>query len=140
MTQNLIFGVFLLKILFPAYSFFIFIYMCQWTSSKLFFDFRFSRTKSQSQQKLSTKITYFTIHFRSKHLTHFMNLISLDIENNMLRNTDKNFSQFTNFPANMFLFGVRKNLHCIISWHPRTAFLKHFESKCLYISLYFLYT
>ena len=23
-----------------------------------------------------------------------------------------------------------------ISWHPRTAFFKHFESKCLYTSIY----
>ena len=124
MTQNLIFGVFLLKILFPAYSFFIFIYMFQWTSSKLFFDFRFSRTKSQRQQKLSIKITYFTIQFRSKHLTHFMNLNSLDIENNMLRNTGKNLSQFTNFAANMFLFDVRKKfaLHHFLA--PKNCILE----------------
>ena len=32
----------------------------------------------------------------------------------------------------------KEYLHCIISWHPRTAFLKHFESKCLYISIYLL--
>ena len=37
-----------------------------------------------------------------------MNLNSFEIENNMLPNTAKKLSQFTNFPANMFLFGVRK--------------------------------
>ena len=51
---------------------------------KVFFDFRFSRRKSQSQQKLSIKITYFAIQVCSKHLIHFTNLKSLDIENNML--------------------------------------------------------
>ena len=38
------------------------------------------------------------------------------------RNTAKSLSDFTNFQ---------------ISWHPKTAFLKHFESKFLYISVYF---
>ena len=49
-----------------------------------FLIFRFSSRKSQSQQKLAKKITHFTIQFRSKCLTHFTNLNSLDIENNML--------------------------------------------------------
>ena len=43
-----------------------------------------SSRKSQSQQKLVKKITHFSILFRSKNLTHFTNLNSLDIENNML--------------------------------------------------------
>ena len=29
-----------------------------------------------------------------------------------------------------------KFLHCTISWRPRTTLLKHFKSKCLYISVY----
>ena len=32
----------------------------------------------------------------------------------------------------------KKYLHYAISWRPITAFLKHFESKCLYISIYLL--
>ena len=32
----------------------------------------------------------------------------------------------------------KKYLHYTISWRPRTAFLKHFESKCLYVSIYHL--
>ena len=39
-------------------------------------------------------------------------------------------TRFTNFLANMFLVGVRKNIR------PRTAFSKHWESKCLYIPVY----
>ena len=99
-----------------------------------FLDFRFSSRKSQSQQKLAKKFTHFTIQFRSKDL---MNLSSLDIENNIFScNTAKNLSHFTNFLANTFLLGFRKkHLHCIISWRPRTAFLKHFKCKCLYISV-----
>ena len=51
---------------------------------RFFFNFRFSSRKSQSQQQLEKNITRFTIQFHSKNLTHFMNLNSLDIENNML--------------------------------------------------------
>ena len=51
------------------------------------------------------------------------------------RNTAKSHSDFTNFSANMFLFdGRKKHLHCTISLRPRTASLKYFERKCLYIS------
>ena len=110
MIQSLIFGILLLKMLFPAYNFFIFVHMFQWTLSEFFFDFRFSGRKSQSQQKLSIKITYFAIQFRSKHLTLFTNLNSLGIENNMLPKHCQKLSRFTNFSANMFLFGVRKSI------------------------------
>ena len=56
------------------------------------------------------KITHFTIQFRSKNLTHFTNLGSLDIENNMLPQHSQKTFWITNFPANMFLFGVRKDI------------------------------
>ena len=139
MIQNLIFGIILLKILFLAYNFFILIHMFQQTSSKFFFDFRFSRRKSQSQQKLLIKITYFAIQVCSKHLTHFMNLNTLDIENNMLpKHCPKFFSLCKFFRKHVSVWCQKKHLHCTISWHPRTAFLKHFESKCLYISVWYL--
>ena len=139
MIQNLIFGIILLKILFLAYNFFIFIHMFQRTSSKFFFDFRFSRRKSQSQQKLLIKITYFAIQVRSKHLTHFTNVNSLDNENNMLpKHCQKSFSLYKCFRKHVSVWCQKKHLHCTISWHPRTAFLKHFESKCLYISVWHL--
>ena len=98
MIQNLIFGILLLKMLFLAYNFFIFIHMLQRISSKFFFDFRFSRRKSQSQQKLSIKITYFAMQVRSKHVTHFTNHNSLGIENNMLpKHCQKPFSLYKLF-------------------------------------------
>ena len=55
----------------------------QWTS-EFFLDFRFSNRKSQSQQKLAKKITHFSIRFNSNHLIYFINLNSLDVENNIL--------------------------------------------------------
>ena len=79
--------------------------------SLFFFKFSdFLARKSQNQQILAKKITHFTIQFRSRNLTHLTNLNSLDIENNMHHKTVQNLSDFTNFPANMFLFGYRKNI------------------------------
>ena len=63
-------------------------HMLQRTSSEFSFNFRFSRRKSQSQQKLLIKITYVAVQVCSKHLTHFM----------------------INFSRNMFLFGVGKSI------------------------------
>ena len=75
---------------------------------EFFFNFRFFCRKSQSQHKLPIKITHLTIRFRSRHLTHFLNLSSVDIENNMSLQHSQNLSEFTKkFPANMFQ--VRKN-------------------------------
>ena len=110
MIQNLTFRFYFLKILFRPYNFFIFVHTFQWKSSVFFFSFRFSTRKSESQQKLAKKITHFTLQFCSKNLTHFTNLNSLDTI--CSRNTARNLSDFTNFPANMFLFvfGVRKNI------------------------------
>ena len=53
-----------------------------------------------------------------------MNLHSLDIENNIL-------PQHSQKPFWLYQFSSKH-----ISWHPKTAFLKHFESKFLYISVY----
>ena len=99
-----------MKILYGAYNFYTFVQKFEWTSEFFFFNFRFSDRKSQSQQKLAKKVTYFTIQFHSKNLTRFTNLNSLNIENNMLSQHRQKTSDSRNFPANMFLFGVRKNI------------------------------
>ena len=64
--------------------------------SEFFFNFRFSGRKCQSQQKLAKKITHFTTHLTLKII--------------FSRNTAETLFQFTNFPANVFLFGVGKNI------------------------------
>ena len=56
----------------------------------------------------------------------------------MLPSTAKNLSDFTSFLANIILRCQKEYLHCIISRHLRAAFLKHFESKYLYIAIYLL--
>ena len=98
---------------------------------------KFSSRKSQSQQKLAKKITHFTIQFVSKNLTHFTSLNSLDIENNMhLQYSKTPFSSYKFFSKHISVWCLKNHLHCTISWRPRTAFSKHFECKCLYISVY----
>ena len=124
MIQNLIFETILLKILFLAYNFFIFNHMFQRASSKFFFDFRFSRQKSQSQQKLLTKITYFAIQVRSKHLIILRTSTHLTLKIICSQNTAKNLSDFTNFSGNMFLFGDKKTfaLHHFLT--PKNCILE----------------
>ena len=135
MIQNLIFGIPFLKISFQAYNLFIFVHSLWWTV--FIFNFRFSSRNSQSQQKLGKKVTYFTIQFRSKNLTHLTKLNSLDIENNtLLQHSQKPFSLYRFLSKYISVWCRKKHLHCTIFWRPRTVFLKHFECKCLYIYAY----
>ena len=116
MIQNLRFGILFLKTLFRAYNFFIFVHMFQCTSLEFFFHFRFSTRKYQSQQKLAKKITHFTIQFRSKNLTHFTNLNSFEIENNMLpKHNQKTFSVYKFSSKHVSVWCQKKHLHCTIS-------------------------
>ena len=102
-----------------------------------FLIFRFSSRKSQSQQKLARKITHFTIQFYSKNLTHFTNLNSLDIENNMLPQHDqKPFWLYKFSSKHISVWCQKKHLGCTISWRQRTAFFKHFEKANVCIFLY----
>ena len=106
---------------------------------RVFFNSRFCSRKYQSQQKLTKKITHFTIQFLSKNLTHFTNLNSLDTENNMHPKCSQKPSAFYKcFSKHVSVWCQKNYLYCTISWRPRTAFLKHFKSKCLYISVYLL--
>ena len=73
-------------------------------------NFRFSSRNSQSQQKLVKKINHFTIHFHSISLTYFTNLNSLNILKNIFPQHSEKTTHFTNFLAQMFLVGARKNI------------------------------
>ena len=64
-----------------------------------FFNFRFFIRKSQSHQNLAKKMTHFTIQFCSIYLTHFINLNSLDIKNNMLPQHIQNPFWLYKFPS-----------------------------------------
>ena len=104
---------------------------------RVFFNFRFSSRKSQSQQKVAKKNTHFTIQLGSKNLTHFTSLNSLDIENNILmQHSQTPFSLYKCFSKHISVLCQKKHLHCTVSWLPRPEFLRHFKCKNLYIYLY----
>ena len=109
---------------------------------RVFFNFRFSLRKSQSQQKPAKKINYFTIQLYNYFFAQKTSLILRTSTHSTLkkicfRNTAKNLSHFTNVPANIWLVSKKKkHLHGTISRRARNAFSKHFESKCLYIFVY----
>ena len=69
----------------------------------------------------------------------FMNLNSLEIENNMLlQHSQKPFSLYTFSSQYFSVWCQKKHLPCSISWRLRTAFLKHFKATVcifLYISV-----
>ena len=76
-------------------------------------NFRFFGGKSQSQQKLAKTITYFITQFRSKNLTYFTKLNSLNVIKNILsQRSQKHVSDWCQ----------KKHLHCTISRRPGTAF------------------
>ena len=105
----------------------------QWTSLEFFLDCRFSSRKSQSPQKLTKKITHFWIQLNSKHLTYFMNLNSLDIENNMLlKHNQKPFSLYKFSSKHVSVWCQKKFLQWIK--HPRTAFSSTLKANvCIFL-------
>ena len=132
MIQNLIFGILFLKNIISSIQFF---YICPHVAVNIirdFSQFQIFQQKVSKPTKLAKKITHFTIQFRSKNLTHITNLNSPDIENNVL-------PQHSQRPFSLYKFSSKHvSLYCTLSWRPRTAFLKHFEIKCLYIFVYLL--
>ena len=106
MIQNLLL---FFEISFRAYNYFILIHTFQWTSSKFFFNFRFSSRKSQSQHKRAKRISYFITKFRSFILLTSTSA-SVTLKIICSRNKAKKFFHLTNFLAKTFLFGVRKNI------------------------------
>ena len=109
MIQNLIFGILFLKILFQAYNFFYILPHVPVDIIRVFFNFRFSSRKSQSQQKLAKKITHFIMQF-SKTSLILRTSTHLALKIICSHNIDINLSDFTKFLANRFLFGVTKNI------------------------------
>ena len=103
---------------------------------RVFFNFRFSSRKSQSQQKLAKKITLFTVSFKKPR--SFYKPHSLDIDNS------SDICGFTNFLTKTFLLGVRKNISIasfldaqeVHSWRTLKAnvciFLHISLRKCLF--------
>ena len=51
------------------------------------------------------------------------------------QHSQKSFWLYKFSSKHVSIWCQKKHLHWPISWRPRTAFLKHFEIKCLYISV-----
>ena len=105
MIQNLIFGTIYLKILLRACNTFIFFHTFQWTS---FPDRLAESLKANKNQQKRSLISQYSFAQKTSLILRTSTHLTLKII--CSRNTVKNFSDFTNFPANMFLFGVRKNI------------------------------
>ena len=79
-----------------------------WSSS---INFRFFGRKSRSQQKLAKRSLILQYSFAQKAS---LNLRNLNIIKNILPQQSQIITHFTNFPANMFLVGVGKNISSVI--------------------------
>ena len=100
---------------FRAYNFFILFHTFQCTLSEfcfvlLFFFIFWQKVSKPAKTSEKDHSFYNTVSLKIPHSSH------LTLKIIWSRKTAKNFSHFTNFPANIFLFSVRKKeLHCIIS-------------------------
>ena len=104
-----------------------FLRMFLWTSSEFF---RFSSRKSQSQEKLAKKRSLIF----QNGLTQITSLVLLTSTHLILeiiysQNTIKNVPHFTNFPANMFLFGARKKIAMDHFLTPKNCILQAFRKQ-----------
>ena len=132
--KYLIIGILFLKILFRANKGFIFVQTFQWIPFEFFFNFRFSSKKSQSQQKLAKKRSHILL-FWSKNFTHFTNLKSLGIENDMPPQHSQKPFWLYKFSANIFLSGIRKIFVLYHFLTPKNCIL---EALWKQMSAYFL--
>ena len=101
MIQNLIFGILLLKILFLTQQLF-------YIHPHVLADIIKVFSEISKPTKIIDKDHLFCNTDSLKMPHSFENIRSLVIENKMLPKPSKSLYHFTNFSANMFLFGVRK--------------------------------
>ena len=128
MIQDLIFGFF--------FFFFWKSSTFQWTYESFFLISNFLAESLKAKAKTSEKdyLFYNTVSLKKRH-SFYEPQLTLKIT--CSRNTANNLSNFTNFQQTFFCFVLeKKHLHCAFSGRPRNGFLKHFESKCLYIFVY----
>ena len=136
MIPNLIFVIFFWKYYFGRTTLF---HTFQWTSSDFFFipEFIAENLKPNKNQRKRSPILRYIFAQKTSLILRISALLKLKII--CSQNTAKNLSQFTPFPAEMFLFGVRKNICTtsfpdvqeLLSWNTLKANVCIF----LYISL-----
>ena len=135
MIQNLIFVILFFENIISCFRTSTLVHTFQSTSSE-FFLFQILWQKISKQIKTSEKghSFYNTVSLKRRHVT---NLNSFEIETNMLpKHRQKTLSFYEFSSKHVSVWRQKKHLHCPISWSPRTTFLKHFESKYVYISVY----
>ena len=97
--------------------------------------FLYSSTCSSGHQKLAKKTPILQYSFA--RITLFYEPRLFGIKNNILpQRSQKPFLLYKFSSKHVPNWCQKKHLHCIISWCSRSAFLKHFQRKCLYISVY----
>ena len=92
--------------------------------------------KANKNQRKRSLILQYSFAQKTSLILRISTLLKLKII--CSQNTAKKLSQFTNFPANMFLFGVRKNI-CTAPFPEAQELLSSSTLKtniCLYISVY----
>ena len=135
MIQNLISGILFLKILFRVYNF---LYLSTRSVDIIrVFISRFPSRNSQSQlnKNQSKKSLILQPSFAQKTSLILRNLTHLTLKIICSRKKPKALLTLKVFQKTCFCLVSEKKLYCTISCRPGTAFLKHSESKCLYISV-----
>ena len=106
MIPNLIFVIFLKEYYFGRTTLFD---PFQWTSSDFFIpEFIAENLKPNKNQRKRSPILQYIFAQKTSLILRISTLLKLKII--CSQNTAKKPSHFTNFPADMFLFGVRKNI------------------------------
>ena len=107
MIQSLIFVTLFLKIFFGAYNFIPHVPV---NITRVFFipELEAENLKANKNQPKRSLILQYSFAQKTSLILRISTLLKLKII--CSQNTAKKLSQFTNFPANMFLFGVRKNI------------------------------
>ena len=110
MIQNLIFNVFFWKIFFRAYDFFIFVHKFQRTSLLFFLTSDILAGSLKASKNYRKRSLILQSSFAQQTSLILWNSTHLTLKIISSCNTAKSLSDFINFPANMFLFEVRKNI------------------------------
>ena len=138
MIPNLIFVIFFFEIFFRAYSF---ISRVPSSDHQIFFipEFIAENIKPNKNQRKRSPILQYIFTQMTTLILRISTLLKLKIKCSQNKAKQNKLSQFTHFPTDMFLFGVRKNI-CIASFPDAQELLSSNNLKAnvcmfLYISL-----
>ena len=93
--------------------------------------------KANKNQPIISPILQYSFTQKTTLILRISTLLKLKIKCSQNTLSQKNTFSVYKFSSKHFsVWCKKKHLHCTISWRPRTTFLKYFESKCLYISVY----